>query len=49
MGTVERFCGGGVLVNDAGLHMGRYNLTSTLSLREWRRLFDVNLFGAVCG
>jgi 3-oxoacyl-[acyl-carrier protein] reductase len=45
--TVERFGGVDVLVNNAGLHMGRYNLTSTLSLAEWRHLFDVNLFGAV--
>jgi len=45
--TVGRFGGVDVLVNNAGLHMGRYNLTSTLSLEGWRRLFDVNLFGAV--
>jgi|SRR5215470_929336 len=45
--TAERFGGGGVLVNNAGLPMGRYNLTSTLSLQEWRRLFDADLFGAV--
>jgi NAD(P)-dependent dehydrogenase (short-subunit alcohol dehydrogenase family) len=45
--AAERFGGIDVLVNNAGLHMGRYNLTSELSLEEWRRLFDVNLFGAV--
>jgi NAD(P)-dependent dehydrogenase (short-subunit alcohol dehydrogenase family) len=45
--AVERFGGVDVLVNNAGLHMGRYNLTSTLELDEWRRLFDVNVFGAV--
>jgi len=45
--TAEGFGGGGVLVNNAGLPMGRYNLTSTLSLQEWRRLFDADLFGAV--
>src|SRR5215471_14017785 len=45
--TAERFGGGGVLVNNVGLPMGRYNLTSTLSLQEWRRLFDADLFGAV--
>jgi 3-oxoacyl-[acyl-carrier protein] reductase len=36
-----------VLVNSAGLHMGQYNLTSTLPLGDWRRLFDVNVFGCV--
>jgi 3-oxoacyl-[acyl-carrier protein] reductase len=45
--AVDLFGGVDVLVNNAGLHMGRYNLTSVLSLEEWRRLFDVNLFGAV--
>jgi len=45
--TVVAFGGVDVLVNNAGLHMGQYNLTSTLPLEDWRRLFDVNLFGAV--
>jgi len=44
--VVERFGGVDILVNNAGLHMGQYNLTSTLPLEDWRRLFDVNLFGA---
>ena len=44
--AVDRFGGVDILVNNAGLHMGQYNLTSTLPLEDWRRLFDVNLFGA---
>jgi 3-oxoacyl-[acyl-carrier protein] reductase len=45
--TIEHFGGVDVMVNNAGLHMGQYNLTSRLPLNEWRRLFDVNVFGAV--
>ncbi|EFC81341.1 SDR family oxidoreductase [Parafrankia sp. EUN1f] len=44
--AVGRFGGVDVLINNAGLHMGQYNLTSTLPLADWRRLFDVNVFGA---
>jgi len=44
--VVQQFGGVDILVNNAGLHMGQYNLTSTLPLEDWRRLFDVNLFGA---
>jgi 3-oxoacyl-[acyl-carrier protein] reductase len=37
----------GVLVNNAGLHMGRFNETSTLPLADWRRILDVNVLGAL--
>ncbi len=43
----ERFGGIDVLVNNAGLHMGQYNLCSTLPVDDWHRLLDVNVVGAV--
>jgi NAD(P)-dependent dehydrogenase (short-subunit alcohol dehydrogenase family) len=45
--AVEHFGGVDVLVNNAGLHMGRFNECSTLPRDQWRLLFDVNVFGAV--
>jgi NAD(P)-dependent dehydrogenase (short-subunit alcohol dehydrogenase family) len=43
----ERFGGVDILVNNAGLHMGTYNQGVDLPLEDWRRLFDVNVFGSV--
>ena len=45
--TTERFGGIDILINNAGLHMGQYNLCSTLPIDAWRRLLDVNVLGAV--
>ncbi len=45
--TVERFGGVDILINNAGLHMGKYNLCSTLPAEDWRRLLDVNLVAPV--
>ena len=40
-----RFGGVDVLVNNAGLHLGRFNETSTLPLDDWRRILEVNVIG----
>jgi len=45
--TTARFGGIDILINNAGLHMGQYNLCATLPIDEWRRLLDVNVLGAV--
>jgi 3-oxoacyl-[acyl-carrier protein] reductase len=45
--TSDRFGGVDILVNNAGLHMGMYNQGVDLPLQDWRRLFDVNVFGSV--
>jgi 3-oxoacyl-[acyl-carrier protein] reductase len=45
--TVAAFGGVDILVNNAGLHLGKYNSTLDLSMTDWRRIFDVNVLGAV--
>jgi NAD(P)-dependent dehydrogenase (short-subunit alcohol dehydrogenase family) len=45
--TVETFGGVDVLVNNAGLHLGRFNECTTLPVEEWRRILDVNVIGAL--
>ena len=45
--AVDTFGSVDVLINNAGLHLGRYNETSTLPLSEWRRILDVNVIGAL--
>jgi 3-oxoacyl-[acyl-carrier protein] reductase len=34
-----------VLVNCAGLHTGRWNLTTGLGVEDWKQIFDVNVIG----
>ncbi len=45
--AAEAFGGIDVLGNNAGLHLGKYNGTTGLAHDDWRRLFDVNVFGPV--
>jgi 3-oxoacyl-[acyl-carrier protein] reductase len=45
--TIAEFGPVSALVNNAGLHMGRYNETTTLPLEDWRRILDVNVLGAL--
>jgi len=41
------FGGIDILINNAGLHLGDYNETTELDVERWRRLFDVNVLGAL--
>jgi 3-oxoacyl-[acyl-carrier protein] reductase len=34
-----------ILINCAGLHTGRWNLTTGLAVEDWRQIFDVNVIG----
>jgi 3-oxoacyl-[acyl-carrier protein] reductase len=36
-----------VLINNAGLHLGDYDLCTDLAVAEWRKIIDVNLIGAL--
>jgi 3-oxoacyl-[acyl-carrier protein] reductase len=45
--TVDELGGIDIVVNNAGLHMGRFNETTTLPLDQWRRILDVNVLGAL--
>jgi len=45
--ALDTFGGVDVLVNNAGLHLGRFNETTTLPASEWRRILDVNVVGAL--
>jgi len=43
--VIEAFGGIDILINNAGLHLGEYNLTTGLDVAKWRRIFDVNVIG----
>ena len=45
--TIDHFGGVDVVVNNAGLHLGRYSETTTLPASDWRRILDVNVIGAM--